>query len=72
MIRNNKIASCGRFVGRSDRNGSVPASDPISSSNVLATIMHTLFDIGELRLLPGIPRDVSEIITGSDPIRELV
>jgi hypothetical protein len=62
----------GQVVGRSDRTASIPASDPISSSNVLATIMHTLFDIGEVRLLPALPKDVEQIITGSQPIRELV
>ncbi|MDG1895916.1 MAG: DUF1501 domain-containing protein [Fuerstiella sp.] len=62
----------GQVVGRSDRTGSEPDSDPISSSNVLATIMHTLFDIGELRLQTGIPKDIERIITGNVPIRELV
>ena len=62
----------GQVVGRSDRTASAPASDPISSSNILATIMHSLFDIGELRLLSGVPKDVERVITGSRPIRELV
>ncbi len=62
----------GQVVGRSDRTASVPASDPISSNNVLATIMHTLFDIGELRVTQGIPKDIEELITGNDPISELV
>jgi uncharacterized protein (DUF1501 family) len=62
----------GQVVGRSDRTASEPDSDPISSSNVLATIMHTLFDVGELRLQTGIPKDIERIITGSEPIRELV
>jgi uncharacterized protein (DUF1501 family) len=62
----------GQVIGRSDRTASVPASEPVSSSNVLGTIMHSLFDIGELRVLPGVPRDIERIITGSQPIRELV
>ncbi|HIE99699.1 MAG TPA: DUF1501 domain-containing protein [Planctomycetes bacterium] len=62
----------GQVVGRSDRTGSKPDSEPISSSNVLATIMHTLFDVGELRLQTGVPKDVERIITGNAPIRELV
>ncbi|MCP4786499.1 MAG: DUF1501 domain-containing protein [Fuerstiella sp.] len=44
----------------------------ISSNNVLATLMHTLFDVGELRLQTGVPRDVERIITGHQRIRELV
>ncbi|MCP4171722.1 MAG: DUF1501 domain-containing protein [Fuerstiella sp.] len=62
----------GQVVGRSDRTASEPDSDPVSSSNVLATIMNTLFDVGELRLQTGIPKDIERIITGNAPIRELV
>lgn len=62
----------GQIVGRSDRTASEPDSDPVTSSNVLATIMHTLFDVGALRLQTGIPKDIERIITGSEPIRELV
>jgi len=62
----------GQVVGRSDRTGSEPASNPISSSNVMATIMHTLFDVGQLRLLPGVARDVQQVITSAEPIAELV
>ena len=62
----------GQVIGRSDKIAGEPASTPISSSNVLATIMHSLFDIGELRLQTGVAKDVERIITGSEPIRELV
>ncbi len=62
----------GQVIGRSDRTGSQPASDPISSSNVLSTVMHALFDIGQLRLETGIPKDIERIITSGTPIRELV
>ena len=62
----------GQVIGRSDRMGSHPVSDPISSTNVLATIMHTLLDIGQLRLETGVPKDVERIITSGQPIRELV
>ncbi|MBC8354015.1 MAG: DUF1501 domain-containing protein [Planctomycetes bacterium] len=61
----------GQVIGRSDRTGSAPNSDPISSSNVLATVMNSLFDIGELRLLSGVPKDVERVITSGTPIREL-
>ena len=61
----------GQVIGRSDRIAGAPASDPISSSNVLATVMHSLFDVGELRLLTGVPKDVERVITGSQPIGEL-
>ncbi len=62
----------GQVVGRSDSTAGSPASDPISSKNVLATVMHTLFDIAEVRLLTNVPKDVEQIITAPQPIRQLV
>ena len=38
----------------------------------MSTIMHTLFDIGELRLADSVPKPVADIITGGSPIEELV
>ena len=62
----------GQVVGRSDRIAGEPASTPISSGNVLATVMHSLFDFGQLRLQSGVSSDIERAITGSDPIRELI
>ena len=62
----------GTVIGRSDRTASEPDSNPISSSNVLATVMHSLFDIGELRVQTNIPRNVEQIITSGKPIAGLV
>ena len=62
----------GQVIGKSDKIAGEPASTPISSSNVLATVMHSLFDIGELRLQAGIAKDVERIITGGEPITQLI
>lgn len=62
----------GQVVGRSDRIGGEPLSLPVSSENVMATVMHSLFDPEPLRLQTGIRTDVQQILTGSEPIRELV
>lgn len=62
----------GRIIGQSDRHASEPASDPIASENVLATIMHTLLDIGELRTRASIPNDVVRVLTQAEPISQLV
>ena len=48
------------------------SDDPISISNLVATVMHTLFDTAQLRLDGSVPSDVSRIILGTDPIKELV
>ncbi len=62
----------GQVVGRSDRLAGMPESDPIGPENLMATVMHTLFDIGRLRLESGVPKDIVRIVENGQPIRELV
>ena len=61
----------GQVIGKSDRTGSQPASDPISSGQVLATVMNVLFDLGQLRLMTGVPKEVEQIISSGKPIEPL-
>jgi uncharacterized protein (DUF1501 family) len=51
----------GRVVGRSTRNGGDPATEPITNRHLIATIMHTLFDLGQLRVLRGLPRELQQV-----------
>ncbi len=60
----------GQVVGKSDRTASRPASEPVTSQNVLATILHSLLDIPEVRLIPSLPRDLIDVVTSAEPIRE--
>jgi hypothetical protein len=62
----------GQVIGKSDKIGGAPASSPISSSNVLATVMHSLFDVGELRVQAGVSKEIESIISSGQPIRQLV
>jgi hypothetical protein len=62
----------GQVVGRSDRLAHGPAGDAYTPQHVLATVMHTLFDLGELRIAGGLPDEVVRRITDVPPIRELV
>jgi hypothetical protein len=62
----------GHVVGQSTHDASEPATEPIEIDNLTSTIMHVLLDIGELRLLRGVPRDVMRVMTGSDPIHQLL
>ena len=62
----------GQVIGQSSRDAGEPASRAYSLQNLIATIMGTLFDVSELRLAQGIPRDISQVMTGWEPIRELV
>ena len=61
----------GQIVGQSDRTASTPASSPVSSSQVRATIMHSLIDIPELRLATNFPADLVRALTESEPIPQL-
>ena len=61
----------GQVIGRADRNNGVPAADPCSTPNLLATVMHTLFDVGLLRLARGLPADLVRLIENAKPINGL-
>lgn len=41
-------------IGGTTRDGSEPAGDPLSPPHLISTILHTLFDPGQLRLVPGL------------------
>jgi hypothetical protein len=62
----------GQVIGQSTKNAGEPSSDPVRIPNLLATIMHTLFDAGELRVTRGVPNEVMRAATASDPIAGLI
>lgn len=62
----------GQVIGQSDRTASTPATEPISSGQVLATVMNSLLDIGQLRLESGVPTDIARALTESEPIPQLM
>jgi uncharacterized protein (DUF1501 family) len=62
----------GQIVGASDRHASEPATRPYDPKHLMSTVMHTLFDIGKLRITDGIPKEVIDAITAGEPITELV
>lgn len=62
----------GRVVGDSTRDGSEPSSDPVTISNLVATILQVLLDPGQVRLTPGLPDDVVRLITQNEPIPGLL
>lgn len=61
----------GQVIGQSARGADVPATEPIDASNLMATVMHTLLDIGKLRLDSSIPQDLSRLVQNNEPIHEL-
>lgn len=62
----------GQIVGQSARNNDVPATEPIATSQLMSTVMHTMFDVGLLRVARGIPRDLLQQIERHDPIPGLI
>jgi Protein of unknown function (DUF1501) len=62
----------GQVIGRSTANGGEPAADPVLMRQLLGTIWHVLFDVGELRLRPDATGAVAKLITESEPIKALI
>jgi hypothetical protein len=48
----------GQVIGRSTRDGAEPATPPVTIQHLIATILHTLLDVGKLRVLRGLPREL--------------
>jgi uncharacterized protein (DUF1501 family) len=60
----------GQVIGQATRKNDAPATDPIGPANLLATVMHALFDVGQMRLDAGVPRDLARLAE-APPIVEL-
>ena len=43
----------GQVIGRSNRDGGEPATDNLTPKHLISTILHTLFDVGRLRVAPS-------------------
>lgn len=61
----------GRVIGNSSRDAAEPASDPIRNQHLVASILQTLTDPSEVRLMPGLPRELINAVTAT-PIPGLV
>jgi uncharacterized protein (DUF1501 family) len=44
--------SSGRVIGQSTRDGGEPATENYTPAHLVSTILHTVFDVGQLRLMP--------------------
>jgi uncharacterized protein (DUF1501 family) len=62
----------GQVIGESTSDAGEPASNAVTTENLIGTIMHTLLDLGDVRVMESLPRDVHNIITSANPIPELV
>jgi hypothetical protein len=61
----------GQVIGKSDNFGGKPATDPYTPANLVATVLHYLFDIPQLRLRTDLARDLKPLLDNGEPIREL-
>jgi hypothetical protein len=61
----------GQVIGQSAPGADVPASDPVSTPELMATLMHALFDVGQLRLAAGLPPELTQRIESGHPIAPL-
>ena len=58
----------GQAIGQSTRDGGEPDVDGVNTDNLIATMMHTLFNVGELRVAQGLPSDLVRFASGGEPI----
>ncbi len=58
----------GQVVGQSDAHAGRPHTTPVRIGNLIGTIMHTLLDVGQVRLMTQVPQEVRRIITENEPI----
>ncbi len=58
----------GQVIGQAARKNDVPLSEPIMTSHLLGTVLHTLFDVAALRLARGVPREVMSLVEQSEPV----
>ncbi len=62
----------GQVVGESDKQAGAPVGEKYTPENLLATVMHTLFDVGAVRVMRGVPNTVIEAATSGKPIEPLL
>jgi len=57
----------GQVIGQSSRDAGTPNSEPIRNKHLISTVMHTLFDVGKLRVTRGVSREMLQL-TDHEPI----
>jgi hypothetical protein len=58
----------GHVIGQSTRDGGQPLTEPVRIKNLLATIMRSLLDIGEVRVTGGVPGEINRLLADAEPI----
>ena len=61
----------GQVIGQSARAADVPNDYPVTPENLMATLMHTLLDVGTLRLDTSLPQELLKRVEEGRPISPL-
>lgn len=61
----------GQVIGQSTRDGGEPLSEPMTNKHLISTILHTVFDVGILRLMTEVPSEVLRLASDTEPIHGL-
>jgi uncharacterized protein (DUF1501 family) len=61
----------GQVIGQSDEHAGRPMTKEYTPEHLLATVMHTLFDVPQLRLQSDLPREIVRLTETGEPIAEL-
>jgi hypothetical protein len=61
----------GQVIGQSDNHATRATTPPFRPEHLVATVMHALFDVGRLRLEPGVPKEVARMVENGKPIESL-
>jgi hypothetical protein len=62
----------GQVIGQTDRHAAKAITEPYHPQHLLGTILHTLFDVGKMRLDSGVPRAINTFAEQCRPIGPLV
>ena len=62
----------GQVIGQAARKNDLPLSEPLTTSHLLGTVIHTLFDVSALRLARGVPREVMSLVEQAQPVPGLM
>ncbi|HEV3024211.1 MAG TPA: DUF1501 domain-containing protein [Pirellulales bacterium] len=61
----------GQVIGQSDEQAARALTEPYRPEHLVSTIMHTLFDVGKLRLEPDLPREIVRLTQAGKPFDQL-
>lgn len=51
----------GQVIGQSTHDGGQPTASPLGPRHLISSILHTVFNVAELRLVPSIPASINQL-----------